>query len=35
VDGDKLIVGVVEEFNLVGDVHADVMSNKSFTALDL
>jgi len=35
VDGDKLIVGVVEEFNLVGDVHADVMSNKSFTALDV
>jgi len=35
VDGDKLVVGVVEEFDLVGNVHADVVPDKSFTALDV
>jgi len=35
VDGDKLIVGVVEEFNLVSDVHSNVVSDKGFTGLDV
>jgi|TARA_B110000285_G_scaffold225320_1_gene283391 hypothetical protein len=35
VDGDQLIVGVVEEFDLVSDVHSNVVSDKGFTGLDL
>lgn len=35
VDGDELIVGVVEEFDLVSDVHSNVVSDKGFTGLDL
>jgi len=35
VDGDELIVGVVEEFNLVSDVHSNVVSDKGFTGLDV
>lgn len=35
VDGDQLIVGVVEEFDLVSDVHSNVVSDKGFTGLDV
>lgn len=35
MDSDELIVGVVEEFNLVGHVHADRVSDKSFTAFNV
>jgi len=35
VDGDELIVGVVEEFDLVSDVHSNVVSDEGFTGLDL
>jgi hypothetical protein len=35
VDGDELIVGVVEEFDLVSDVHSNVVSDKGFTGLDV
>ena len=35
VDSDKLIVGVVEEFNLVSDVHTNGVTDESFAGLDL
>ena len=35
VDGEALGGGVVEEANLVGDIHANWISNKCFAALDL
>ena len=35
VDGDELIVGVVEEFDLVSDVHSSVVSDEGFPGIDL
>jgi hypothetical protein len=35
VNGDKLIVGAVEELDLVGDVHADLMATNGFSGLNL
>lgn len=35
VDSDELVVSVVEELNLVSNVHSDVMSDKGFAALDV
>ena len=35
VDSDEFLVSVVEESDLVGDVHADSVSNNSFARLDL
>lgn len=35
VNGDEFVVGVVEEFNLVGDVHADLVSANSLAGLNL
>jgi len=34
VDSDKFLVSVVVESDLVGDVHADTMSDNSFARLD-
>lgn len=34
VDSDEFLVSVVEESDLVGDVHADSVSNNSFARLD-
>jgi len=35
VDSDKLIVGVVEEFNLVSNVHTNGVTDESFAGLDV
>ena len=35
VDSDEFLVSVVVESDLVGDVHADSVSNNSFARLDL
>lgn len=35
VDGDELVVGTVEEFNLVGDIHTDIVAADGFTGLNL
>jgi len=35
VDGDELVVGAVEEFNLVGDIHTDIMAADGFTGLNI
>lgn len=34
VDSDEFLVGVVEESDLVGNVHADSVSNNSFSRLN-
>ena len=35
VDSDELVVGAVEELNLVGDIHTDIVSADSFSGLNL
>jgi hypothetical protein len=35
VDGKALLGGVVEETNLVGNIHANWISNQSFSTLNL
>jgi len=35
VDGEALLGGVVEETNLVGNIHSNWISNQSFTTLNL
>lgn len=35
VDGNELVVGVVEEFDLVSDIHADVVATDSLSGLNL
>ena len=35
VDGDELVVGAVEELDLVGDVHADLVATNGFSGLNL
>jgi hypothetical protein len=35
VNGDQLIVSVVEEFDLVGDIHAALVTTDCLSGLDL
>ena len=35
VDGDELVVGVVKEFDLVGDVHTDWVTAEGFASFNL
>jgi hypothetical protein len=35
VNGDQLIVSVVEEFDLVGDIHAALVATDCLSGLDL
>jgi len=35
VDGEALLGGVVEETNLVGNIHSNWISNQSFTTLNI
>ena len=35
VDGDQVVVGVIVELDLVGDVHADCMSADGFASVSL
>jgi len=35
VDGEELIVGVVEEDDLIGDVHANWVANECFASRDV
>ena len=35
VDSDEFAVGIVEELNLVSDIHTDVMAADGFSGLNL